>query len=91
MSEKEHARARALDHGQLCYLQLPAVDAPKSAEFYQAVFGWHVEAPATLDSVEANGGVITRAPEADGPYRMLATILDPAGNPIGLASHHLAT
>jgi uncharacterized protein len=126
MSEEEHARARALDHGQLCYLQLPAVDTTKSAEFYQAVFGWHVEAPhpsfeapgligqwvedrlparnagpllwlavkdimATLDGVKENGGEVIEPPSQDGPYRILATILDPAGNPIGLASHQFAT
>lgn len=32
-------------HGQVCYLQLPALDVPGSADFYEAVFGWHVERP----------------------------------------------
>jgi predicted enzyme related to lactoylglutathione lyase len=126
MSEEELTRARALDHGQLCYLQLPAVDLTKSAEFYEAVFGWRVEAPypsfeapgligqwvedrpptrdagpllwlavrdmsETLARVTANGGEVTGPPAPDGAYRILATILDPAGNPIGLAGHHFAT
>lgn len=30
-------------HGQLGYLQIPAVDITRSAAFYQAVFGWSVD------------------------------------------------
>jgi predicted enzyme related to lactoylglutathione lyase len=30
-------------HGQIGYLQLPAVDVARSAAFYEAVFGWSVE------------------------------------------------
>lgn len=33
-------------HGQVVYLQLPAVDVSASAAFYQAVFGWSVDADA---------------------------------------------
>lgn len=32
-------------HGQLSYLQIPARDVQKSAEFYARVFGWHIEHP----------------------------------------------
>jgi predicted enzyme related to lactoylglutathione lyase len=39
VSEQE----RRLVHGQVCYLQLPAVDRARAAAFYQAVFGWEVE------------------------------------------------
>lgn len=35
----------ALVHGQLCYLQLPAVDVTTSARFYERVFGWRVDPP----------------------------------------------
>jgi predicted enzyme related to lactoylglutathione lyase len=35
----------------------------------------------------ANGGDVLEPPAADGPTRMLATIRDPGGNPIGLAAH----
>ena len=27
-------------HGQIGYLQLPAVDVARSAAFYETVFGW---------------------------------------------------
>ena len=32
-------------HGQLSYLQIPAIDVRRSAEFYARVFGWHIEHP----------------------------------------------
>ena len=31
--------------GQLSYLQIPAIDVQRSAEFYARVFGWHIEHP----------------------------------------------
>jgi len=43
--DAEAARARSLVHGQVCYLQMPAVDSARAAEFYQAVFGWQTEHP----------------------------------------------
>ncbi|MET0695059.1 MAG: VOC family protein [Propionibacteriaceae bacterium] len=39
--------------GQLGYVQLPAVDLPRSAAFYEQVFGWKVE--LTYGSFEAPG------------------------------------
>lgn len=29
-------------HGKICYLQIPAVNARRSADFYQNVFGWKI-------------------------------------------------
>ena len=31
-----------LGNGKICYIQIPALDIAKSAEFYQKVFGWNV-------------------------------------------------
>jgi 2,7-dihydroxy-5-methyl-1-naphthoate 7-O-methyltransferase len=120
--DAEAVRARSLVHGQVCYLQMPAVDSIRSAAFYQAVFGWQTEHPyqdfvspgligqwvqgrppapdagpmiwihvadldETLERVVTHGGEIIDPPSPDGPTRILATILDPEGNSIGLASH----
>jgi 2,7-dihydroxy-5-methyl-1-naphthoate 7-O-methyltransferase len=120
--DAEAGRARSLVHGQVCYLQMPAVDSARAAAFYEAVFGWQTEHPyqdfespgligqwaqgrppapsagpmiwihvadldQTLARVAAHGGEIIDLPAPDGPDRTLATILDPEGNPIGLASH----
>src|ERR1700728_917589 len=43
--DSEAARARGLRHGQVCYLQMPAVDGARAAAFYEAVFGWQTEHP----------------------------------------------
>jgi predicted enzyme related to lactoylglutathione lyase len=32
-----------LEHGQLCYLQIPALDIRQSADFYTTVFGWRTD------------------------------------------------
>lgn len=118
---REASRSTNPIHGQLCYLQIPAVDAMKSAEFYERVFGWRIERPhasfdapgligqwvtdrpvspsagallwinvddidAAAERVRAAGGQILTPIAMDGPRR-LATILDPAGNAIGIAQH----
>ncbi|MDQ2812684.1 MAG: hypothetical protein M3Z75_12655 [Actinomycetota bacterium] len=43
----------------------------------------------TLEQVTAHGGQVAEPATSDGPERTLATIFDPEGNPIGLASHAL--
>lgn len=39
------ARQNEQAHGQVCYLQIPAADPMKSADFYERVFGWRIERP----------------------------------------------
>jgi predicted enzyme related to lactoylglutathione lyase len=29
-------------NGKICYLEIPAMDVPRSVAFYESVFGWHV-------------------------------------------------
>jgi predicted enzyme related to lactoylglutathione lyase len=43
--DAESRRAAALAHGQICYVQIPALDLMKSATFYEKVFGWKIERP----------------------------------------------
>jgi uncharacterized protein len=43
--EAKAARASGMNHGQICYLQIPALDLMRSAEFYEQVFGWQIERP----------------------------------------------
>jgi predicted enzyme related to lactoylglutathione lyase len=40
-------------HGQIGYLQLPALDVARSAAFYETVFGWSVD--LSSGSFEAPG------------------------------------
>jgi len=28
--------------GKICYIEIPAIDASESAQFYQRAFGWHI-------------------------------------------------
>jgi predicted enzyme related to lactoylglutathione lyase len=43
--EAEYTRPSGLEHGQVCYLQIPALDLMKSAVFYEKTFGWKIERP----------------------------------------------
>jgi len=29
-------------NGKICYLEIPAIDVPRSVDFYEGVFGWHI-------------------------------------------------
>jgi predicted enzyme related to lactoylglutathione lyase len=31
-----------LANGKICYIEVPAADITRSAEFYRRVFGWHI-------------------------------------------------
>ncbi len=39
MSQQSHP---TFGNGKICYIELPAIDITRSAEFYKAVFGWNV-------------------------------------------------
>jgi predicted enzyme related to lactoylglutathione lyase len=55
-------------HGQVGYLQIPALDVAASAAFYQSVFGWQVEAgqPGFTAPGIIGQWVTERPPAADG-------------------------
>jgi predicted enzyme related to lactoylglutathione lyase len=38
----EHNNNHLFGHGRLSYVQIPAMDVNKSAQFYEQVFGWQV-------------------------------------------------
>src|SRR5437764_8546147 len=62
-----------LGNGKICYVELPAQDVQRSAEFYQTVFGWQVRrrgdgALAFDDGVgEVSGTWVTGRPPAGMP------------------------
>jgi PhnB protein len=64
MTEYEQVRPA---HGQVGYLQLPALDVWRSAEFYAAVFGWQIERPHPSFTAPGLIGqwVADRSPAAD--------------------------
>jgi len=44
-SEVESVGTGKHEHGEVCYMQIPALDTMKSAAFYEKIFGWHIERP----------------------------------------------
>jgi uncharacterized protein len=58
--------------GKICYVQIPALDVARSAEFYETVFGWHIrrhnDGEVAFDDAvgEVSGTWVTgRAPSAE--------------------------
>ncbi len=55
-------------NGKICYIEMPATDVERSAEFYRQVFGWHIRkrgdgATAFDDAVgEVSGAFVTGRP-----------------------------
>jgi predicted enzyme related to lactoylglutathione lyase len=67
--------------GQFVSDRAPAPDAGLLA--WVAVEG--VE--SALSAVLSHGGRLLDPPSPDGPTRVLTTVADPSGNPVGLVSH----
>ncbi len=70
--EAQTTPTAGLAHGQLCYLQIPALDVTASARFYQRVFGWRVDPP----------GAEFRAPALIGQW-ITDRVPSPDAGPIG--------
>lgn len=110
--------------GKICYVEIPAADVERSAQFYAAVFGWKSrmrgdgqrafddttgavsgawvpgrppsrepgmltyvmvdDLDATLRKVAAAGGAVATPRTSLGSGDAFATIVDPAGNLVGL-------
>jgi predicted enzyme related to lactoylglutathione lyase len=73
--QTDESARRPPAHGQLVYLQIPALDASASARFYEQIFGWKVDPPGT--EFEAPGligqWVTDRPPTRDaGPLAWIA-------------------
>jgi predicted enzyme related to lactoylglutathione lyase len=56
-------------NGKVCYLEIPAADVTRSAEFYRAVFGWQIRtrsngSTAFDDGVEVSGTFVRGRPPA---------------------------
>jgi predicted enzyme related to lactoylglutathione lyase len=54
-------------NGKVCYIEIPAADVARSAEFYRAVFGWKIRtrgdgATAFDDGVEVSGAFVRGRP-----------------------------
>jgi 2,7-dihydroxy-5-methyl-1-naphthoate 7-O-methyltransferase len=64
-----------------------AEDRPPARQAGPMIWIHVADMDQALGQVVAHGGEIIDPPSPDGPARTLATILDPEGNAVGLASH----
>lgn len=71
-----------MSNGKICYIEMPATDIAKSAEFYRKVFGWNVRtrgdgAMAFDDGVgEVSGTWVKGRPPAAQPGFMIYVMVD---------------
>jgi len=69
-------------NGKICYVEIPAIDLPRSALFYQAVFGWAVRrrgdgSTAFDDAVgEVSGTWVVGRPPSREPGLLLYIMVD---------------
>jgi len=77
-----------LGNGKICYVELPAGNIQRSAEFYQRVFGWNVRlrgdgATAFDDGVgEVSGAWTTGRPPSASPGVLLYIMVDDAAKTV---------
>ena len=69
-------------NGKICYVELPAMDIARSAEFYGRVFGWNIRkrgdgATAFDDGVgEVSGAWVLNRPPASTPGLLFYIMVD---------------
>lgn len=73
-----------MGNGKICYVEIPATDIERSAQFYQRVFGWNIRkrgdgATAFDDAVgEVSGTWVLNRPPSTMPGLMLYIMVDNA-------------
>ena len=68
-------------NGKICYLEIPAADIRRSADFYSRVFGWPLRqrgdgSTAFDDGVEVSGTWVTGRPAATTPGLLFYIMVD---------------
>jgi predicted enzyme related to lactoylglutathione lyase len=69
-------------NGKVCYIEIPATDIARSAEFYSRVFGWNIRkrgdgSTAFDDGVgEVSGTWVLGRPPADQPGLLIYIMVD---------------
>ena len=71
-----------LANGKICYIEMPATDIARSAEFYKRVFGWHIRrrgdgSTAFDDTIgEVSGAWVRGRPPAAAPGLLVYIMVD---------------
>jgi uncharacterized protein len=74
--------APTLGNGKICYVEMPARDIARSAEFYRAVFGWNIRkrgdgATAFDDGVnQVSGAWVLGRPPSGTPGLLVYVMVD---------------
>lgn len=69
-------------NGKICYIEVPASDIVRSAEFYKRVFGWHVrkrgDGSTAFDDTtgQVSGTWVLGRPPAERPGLLLYVMVD---------------
>ena len=69
-------------NGKICYIEMPASDIARSAEFYKRVFGWNIrqrgDGHTAFDDTtgEVSGSWVLRRPPASAPGLLLYVMVD---------------
>ena len=73
--------SHAIANGKICYIEMPAADIARSAEFYKKVFGWNIRtrgngSVAFDDGVEVSGTWVTGRPPQGAPGLLVYVMVD---------------
>lgn len=79
-------------NGKICYIVMPAADIPRSASFYEKVFGWKIRkrgdgSLAFDDGVEVSGTWVTGTPPHQ-PGLMMYVMVDSVAEACGKVTRH---
>jgi uncharacterized protein len=81
-------------NGKICYIELPAIDVPRSAEFYQNVFRWNMRtrgdgATAFDDTTgEVSGAFVRGRPPASTPGLLFYIMVNSVEKTVELVKAH---
>ena len=71
-----------LTNGKICYLEMPATDVARSADFYKRVFGWNIrkrgDGSTSFDDAtgEVSGAFVLGRPSSSAPGLLFYIFVD---------------
>ena len=77
-----------LGNGKICYMEMPAVNIQRSADFYSKVFGWRIrprkDGPPSFDDTtgEVSGRWVTGRPPSPQPGLLIYIMVDSVADTI---------
>ena len=72
----------SVEHGKICYVEFPAIDIARSAEFYRRVFGWEIrqrgDGSTAFDDTtgQVSGAWVVGRPPSDPPGLLLYIMVE---------------